>query len=47
METYAIEGWPFFVLIGPDGTILARNYTNAFYQAKKILDKELGGTAAE
>lgn len=41
METYAIEGWPFFVLIGPDGTILARNYTNAFYQAKKILDKEL------
>ena len=34
-------------LIGPDGTILARNYTNAFYQAKKILDKELGGTAAE
>lgn len=47
METYAIEGWPFFVLIGPDGTILARNYTNAFYRAKKILDKELGGTAAE
>lgn len=47
METYAIEGRPFFVLIGPDGTILARNYTNAFYQAKKILDKELGGTAAE
>jgi hypothetical protein len=47
METYAIEGWPFFVLIDPDGTILARNYTNAFYQAKKILDKELGGTAAE
>lgn len=47
METYAIEGWPFFVLIGPDGTILACNYTNAFYQAKKILDKELGGTAAE
>ena len=43
----SIEGWPFFVLIGPDGTILARNYTNAFYQAKKILDKELGGTAAE
>ena len=36
-----------FVLIDPDGTILARNYTNAFYQAKKILDKELGGTAAE
>ena len=34
-------------LIGPDGTILARNYTNAFYRAKKILDKELGGTAAE
>lgn len=47
METYAIEGWPFFVLIDPNGTILARNYTNAFYQAKKILDKELGGTAAE
>lgn len=47
MEAYAIEGWPFFVLIGPDGTIQARNYTNAFYQAKKILGGEPGGTAAE
>lgn len=47
METYAIGGWPFFVLIGPDGVIRARNYSNAFYRAKKILDRELGGTAAE
>lgn len=47
MEAYAISGWPFFVLIGPDGIIRARNYTNAFFQAKQILDGELGGTAAQ
>ena len=28
MEAYAIEGWPFFVLIGPDGTIQAVSYTH-------------------
>ncbi len=47
MEAYAIGGWPFFVLIGPDGTIRARNYTDAFYRAKKILARELDETAAE
>lgn len=47
LEAYAISGWPFFVLIGPDGVIRARNYTDAFYRAKEILDKELGVTAAE
>lgn len=47
LEAYAISGWPFFVLIGPDGIIRARNYTDAFFQAKQILDGELGQTAAE
>lgn len=47
LETYAISGWPFFVLIGPDGIIRARSYTDAFFQAKQILDRELGGTAVE
>lgn len=47
LDAYAISGWPFFVLIGPDGIILARSFTDAFFQAKQILDRELGGTAAE
>ena len=31
LERYAIEGWPAFVLIAPDGTIAARGYTEAFF----------------
>ena len=41
-ETYRISGWPFFVFIGPDGTLLARNFTEAFYEAKQILEEEFG-----
>ena len=40
-ETYRISGWPFFILIDPDGTLLARNFTEAFSEAKKILKEEL------
>ena len=41
-ETYRISGWPFFVFIGPDGTLLARNFTEAFYETKQILEEEFG-----
>ena len=47
MNAFSISGWPFFVLIGPDGTILARDFTEGFYEARTILDKELGGEKAE
>lgn len=47
MDAFNICGWPFFVLIGPDGTIRARGFTDSFYEARKILDKELGGEKAE
>ena len=47
LERYAIEGWPAFVLIAPDGTIAARGYTEAFFKAKEILAGGLGGTHPE
>lgn len=47
MEAYNFAGWPFFVLIGPDGSIQARGFTDAFFEAKGILDKELGGEKTE
>lgn len=47
MEAYAFTGWPFFVLIGPDGTIQARDFSPAFFEARTILDRELGGGETE
>lgn len=47
MESYAIQGWPFFVLVGPDGTILARDFHPAFNEAVKTLNRELGGEKQE
>lgn len=44
-KTYSITGWPYFVLLGPDGTIRARGFSEAFYKAREILDRELGGAA--
>lgn len=41
-DTFLITGWPYFILIGPDGSILARDFHNAFHQAKTILDDRLG-----
>lgn len=46
-EAYDIEGWPFFVLLGPDGTIRARGFSDAFYKAREILDRELGEPVAD
>lgn len=46
-EAYAIQGWPFFVLIGPDGTILARDFSPAFSKTVQILNRELGGERDE
>ena len=34
---YLICGYPFFVLISPDGKILTRGFHDAFYEAQKIL----------
>ena len=34
---YLICGYPFFVLISPDGKILTRGFHDAFYEAKKLL----------
>lgn len=41
-DTYHITGWPFFVLLSPKGTLLARNFSVAFNEARRILEKELG-----
>ena len=35
---YLICGYPFFVLISPDGKILTRGFHDAFYEAKKIVE---------
>lgn len=43
MESYVIRGWPFFVFLGPDGTILAREFHDAFQEAVHVLNRELGG----
>ncbi len=42
MDAYKFSGWPFFVLIGPDGTIKARGFTDAFFKARTLLDEKLG-----
>lgn len=39
---FLISGWPFFIFIGPDGKILARDFSEAFGQAKKILEEKFG-----
>ncbi|WP_298062283.1 redoxin domain-containing protein [uncultured Rikenella sp.] len=41
MKAYNFSGWPFFILIGPDGTIRARGFSEAFFEAREILGKEL------
>lgn len=47
MDAFSISGWPFFVLIGPDGTIRARGFTDAFFEAREILGQELSRNKAE
>ena len=42
MKTYAMDGWPFFVFIGPDGTILARGYWEAFEEAQRVIPAAWG-----
>ena len=41
-DMFLISGWPFFIFIGPDGKILARDFSEAFDQAKKILEEKFG-----
>ena len=43
-DTFRVGGWPFFVLIGPDGTIRSRGFFEAFFKACDILDREIGST---
>ena len=45
MDAYKFSGWPFFVLIGPDGKIEARGFTDAFFKARTLLDEKLGAPA--
>ncbi len=40
--SYAFGGLPFFVFISPDGKIIARDFHNAFYEAKKTMESEFG-----
>lgn len=40
-ESYLPAGMPFFILISPDGTILARGFREAYNAAVKILDENL------
>lgn len=46
-EAYDIKGLPFFVLLGPNGTIRTRGFSEAFYKAREILDRELGKATAD
>lgn len=41
-KDYAFAGLPFFVLISPDGKIIVRDFTKAFYTAKEKLEAEFG-----
>lgn len=40
-DTFRISGWPFFILIGPDGKICVRGFSEAFTAAGYLLEKEL------
>ena len=42
MDAFRITGWPFFALIGPDGKIRARGFSDAFDKSRKVLESELG-----
>ena len=37
MRDYEISGLPFFILTGSDGTLPARNYSEAFYESRDRL----------
>lgn len=41
MDAFRVDGWPFFVLIGPDGKIRARGFCDAFDKSSKVLESEL------
>ncbi|MDD2617861.1 MAG: redoxin domain-containing protein [Bacteroidales bacterium] len=38
-KLYMLQGTPMFTLISPEGIILAHDFSNAFYQSKKIIKK--------
>jgi len=39
---YGFAGFPYFVFISPDGKIIARDYQDAFYMAKRTMEFEFG-----
>ena len=47
MESFFFTGWPFFILIGPDGTIQARGFFDAFEAAQAVLENQYGNTSAQ
>jgi hypothetical protein len=40
--SYIFGGLPFFVFISPDGKIIARDFSSAFYEAKNRMESEFG-----
>ncbi|MDR2936476.1 MAG: hypothetical protein LBU80_03935 [Rikenellaceae bacterium] len=41
-DLYAFGGYPFFVLISPDGKIVSRGFHETFYETEKMLKAEFG-----
>lgn len=39
-ELYAFAGYPYFILVSPDGKIVSRGYHDTFFETKKILEEE-------
>ncbi|MDR2910144.1 MAG: peroxiredoxin family protein [Bacteroidales bacterium] len=39
-EMYAFAGFPYFILISPDGKIVSRGFHETFFEAKEILENQ-------
>ena len=39
-ELYAFAGFPYFILVSPDGKIVSRGFHETFFEAKKILETQ-------
>ncbi len=39
-ESYIFAGYPFFVLVSPDGKIVSRGFHETFFEAKKIIEAQ-------
>ena len=41
-DLYAFAGFPFFILVSPDGKIVSRGFHETFFETKKILETQYG-----